>query len=126
MEKLQVNIKVSEELYLRSPDSSELGKRIITGSIELINELGFELFTFKKLGERIGSPESSIYRYFESKQAVLIYLVAWYWSWVDYKLVFAITNIDSTIKFEKKSVIWNIGMLLYSKEILHQLRINKI
>jgi len=95
MKNLQVNIKVSEELYSRNPDSTELGRKIITNSILMIKELGFESFTFKKLGARIGSPESSIYRYFESKHALLIYLVSWYWSWVDYKLVFATTNITS-------------------------------
>ena len=89
MQNLNLHIDVSEELYLRNPDSSELGKRIIKTSIDLIYDIGFEMFTFKKLGEQIGSPESSIYRYFENKQSLLIYLVAWYWSWVDYKLVFA-------------------------------------
>ena len=92
MKNLQVHIKVSKELYLRNPDTTELGHKIISNSIALIKELGFEMFTFKKLGDRIGSPESSIYRYFESKHTLLIYLVSWYWSWVDYKLVFAITN----------------------------------
>lgn len=104
MEKLQVHINVSDELFVRNPDSTELGRKIITNSISLINELGFELFTFKKLGERIGSPESSIYRYFESKHTLLIYLLAWYWSWVDYKLVFATTNIDSPIDRLKRAI----------------------
>lgn len=88
-----VHINVSENLYLRNPDASDLGRRIVTHSIEMIFDLGFESFTFKKLGERIGSPESSIYRYFESKHALLTYLVSWYWSWVDYKLAFAVANI---------------------------------
>ena len=119
MENLQLHIEVSEELYLRNPDSSELGKRIIAGSIDLINELGFELFTFKKLGERIGSPESSIYRYFESKQALLIYLVAWYWSWVDYKLAFAITNIDSPKEKLKRAINVLVQPVLVDYSILH-------
>ncbi len=94
MENLQVNIKIDARLYLRDPDSTALGRRIVASGIELIHSLGFEQFTFKKLGEHIGSPESSIYRYFESKHALLIYLVSWYWSWIDYKLVFATINID--------------------------------
>ena len=36
----------------------------------MINELGFEAFTFKKLGINIESPESSIYRYFENKHTL--------------------------------------------------------
>jgi len=61
----------------------------------MIDELGFEAFTFKKLGERIGSNESSIYRYFESKHTLLVYLISWYWSWIEYRLVFATTNVTS-------------------------------
>ncbi len=98
MDNLQIHIDVSPELYLKNPDSSELGRRIVSGSIELIDALGFEVFTFKKLGERIGSPESSIYRYFESKHTLLVYLTNWYWSWIEYKLVFATANIESPRK----------------------------
>jgi AcrR family transcriptional regulator len=62
-------------------------------SILLIDEIGFDNFTFKKLGEKIGSNESSIYRYFENKHKLLVYLSSWYWSWMEYKLVFATANI---------------------------------
>lgn len=102
MEDLQININVNSEIYLRDPYSSELGHKIISKSIELMDELGFEAFTFKKLGKQIGSPESSIYRYFENKHMLLIYLIGWYWGWLEYTLVFAMTNIDSpTQKLEE-------------------------
>ncbi|EDP97555.1 hypothetical protein KAOT1_20372 [Kordia algicida OT-1] len=101
MEYLQIHIVISEELYTKNPESSELGKKIVSRSIEMIDELGFEAFTFKKLGKSIGSNESSIYRYFESKHMLLVYLLCWYWSWIEYKLVFATTNIQS--KEEKLS-----------------------
>ena len=104
MKNLQIHIEISPNLYLKNPDSSELGRKIVTSSIEMISELGFETFTFKKLGERIDSPESSIYRYFENKHTLLIYLVSWYWSWIEYQLVFATTNIDSPIEKLKKIV----------------------
>jgi hypothetical protein len=86
-------ISINNKLYLKDPETSELGKKIIQNSILLINEIGFEAFTFKKLGEKIHSNESSIYRYFENKHKLLIYLSSWYWSWVEYNLVFATTNI---------------------------------
>ncbi|PTX58773.1 TetR family transcriptional regulator [Kordia periserrulae] len=95
MDNLQVHIVISEELYTKNPESSELGKKIVSRSIEMIDELGFEAFTFKKLGQSIGSNESSIYRYFESKHMLLVYLICWYWSWIEYKLVFATNNIPS-------------------------------
>ncbi|MFT7072884.1 MAG: AcrR family transcriptional regulator [Patiriisocius sp.] len=96
MEMLQINITISPALYTRNPEATTLGKKIVSESIKLIDELGFESFTFKKLGIAIGSNESSIYRYFESKHALLVYLISWYWSWIEYKLVFTTNNIVSS------------------------------
>lgn len=95
MESLQIQITINPQLYTKNPESSDLGKKIVSKSIEMINELGYEAFTYKKLGKAIGSNESSIYRYFESKHALLVYLINWYWSWIEYKLVFATTNVPS-------------------------------
>ncbi|MEQ8908824.1 MAG: TetR/AcrR family transcriptional regulator [Vicingaceae bacterium] len=89
------SIQVCEKLYLKDPESSELGKRILKGSIDQIQELGFEQFTFRKLASEIESTEASIYRYFESKHKVLLYLTSWYWSWMEYRLVFQTANIPS-------------------------------
>lgn len=91
----QIGIKVNEKVYLKDPESSELGKSIIEGGIDLIDEIGFDAFTFRKLAQKIGSTEASVYRYFESKHRLLLYLSCWYWRWLDYKLVLATTNIPS-------------------------------
>jgi AcrR family transcriptional regulator len=91
---------------VKDPETSSLGKKIVEQSILLIDEIGFDNFTFKKLGEKIGSNESSIYRYFENKHKLLVYLSSWYWSWMEYKLVFATTNIvDPTEKLSKAITI---------------------
>ena len=82
-----LKIAVPEKIYLKDPETSELGKKIIEHSIYLIDEIGFESFTFKKLGLKIGSNESSMYRYFESKHKLLLYLTSWYWAWLEYQLV---------------------------------------
>lgn len=92
---LNVHIEINAELYSKNPDTSDLGRRIVSNSIVMINDIGFEAFTFKKLGVVLNSPESSIYRYFKNKHILLIYLTSWYWSWVDYQLVMATTNIES-------------------------------
>jgi AcrR family transcriptional regulator len=81
-----------------------LGKKILEQSIILIDEIGFDNFTFKKLGEKIGSNESSIYRYFENKHKLLVYLSSWYWSWMEYKLVFSTTNIEDKKEKLKKAI----------------------
>ena len=67
-----LRIQIPEQLYVKDPETTDLGKRIVEHSILLINELGFECFTFRKLGAAIGSPESTIYRYFENKHKLLL------------------------------------------------------
>lgn len=101
MQNLLANLKiqVNPKTYVKDPETSDLGKKIIENSILLIDEIGFEEFTFKKLGEKIGSNESSIYRYFENKHKLLVYLSSWYWAWIEYRLVFSTNNIND--KFEK-------------------------
>ena len=94
MEKLNLQIKISSTFYVKDPESSELGRHIISKSIEMINALGFEAFTFKKLGNAIGSNESSVYRYFSNKHMLLVYLLNWYWSWMDYKIVLQTSNLN--------------------------------
>ncbi len=97
-----LKIKINEKLYVKDPETSELGHNILKISIELIDEIGFEAFTFKKLGEQIQSNESSIYRYFENKHKLLMYLSSWYWSWMEYRILFASANVlDPIQKLEK-------------------------
>ncbi len=95
MNTISVHININPGLYKKNPESSDLGKRIVSKSIEMIHEIGFEDFTFKKLGVEITSNESSIYRYFESKHILLVYLINWYWSWLEYRLAYKIQNIKS-------------------------------
>jgi len=95
-------IKVNEKTYLKNPETSELGKRIIEHSITLIDEIGFDAFTFRKLGVIISSNESSIYRYFENKHKLLLYLTSWYWAWMEYQIVIQTFSISiATDKLEK-------------------------
>lgn len=89
----QIVIKLNPKLYLRDPEETELGKRIVGNSILLIDELGFEDFTFKKLATRINSTEASIYRYFENKHVLLVYLTSWYWAWLEYRIDYHTRNI---------------------------------
>lgn len=99
-----IKIQVNPKIYVKDPETSALGKKIIQFSILLIDEIGFDNFTFKKLGESIGSNESSIYRYFENKHKLLVYLSSWYWAWMEYKLVFATSNIENKEDKLKKAI----------------------
>lgn len=106
MKYLLQNLKVSinDKIYIKDPESSSLGKRIVEHSILMIDAIGFESFTFKKLGEKIGSNESSIYRYFENKHKLLLYLTSWYWGWLEYQLVFTTNSIADPNKKLTKAI----------------------
>jgi AcrR family transcriptional regulator len=106
MNNLLSNIKivVPDKIYIKDPETSDLGKRIIQYSIILIDEMGFDNFTFKKLGVEIKSNESSIYRYFESKHKLLLYLTSWYWSWIEYQMVFETHSISNPVEKLKKAI----------------------
>jgi AcrR family transcriptional regulator len=99
-----LKISINDKLFVKDPETSELGKKIIKHSILLIYEIGFEHFSFKKLGSRIGSNESSLYRYFENKHKLMVYLSSWYWSWIEYKLVFATTNVNDPLDKLRKAI----------------------
>lgn len=95
-------ITINKKLYLKDPNVSELGKKIVKHSLDLILELGFEQFTFKKLAADIGTTEASVYRYFENKHRLLTYLINWYWTYLEYKILFHTKNLSKPeIKLKK-------------------------
>lgn len=99
-----LRVSISDSIYLKDPETSVLGKKIIEESILMIDSIGFEAFTFKKLGKKIGSNESSIYRYFENKHKLLLYLCSWYWSWLEYQLVLSCYSLSDPWMILKKAI----------------------
>ena len=129
---MDIKFDLNRSLYNKDPQESALGKKIIEYSIILINDIGFESFTFRKLAVEIGSAEKSIYRYFENKHFLLLFLTSWYWEWVYYLISINIKNLeDPILKLDK--VIDNIvratsenPMNKYINEnILHRVVINE-
>ena len=76
--------------YLIEPDpglalrdtASPMGSRILAEGLVLMNDIGLEAFTFKKLAERIGCTEVTVYHYFANKQRLLQYYFQMYWLWL--------------------------------------------
>lgn len=110
----QMQIRVNEKVYQKDPNSSDLGKRIVGESVLLIDEIGFENFTFGRLAKRLKTTESSVYRYFENKHKLLIYITSWYWGWMEYQMVFSTANIESAEKRLRLSID------LVAKDILEE------
>ncbi len=93
-----IKFSLNEGLYNRDPQDTKLGQNILKHGISLIDELGLEVFTFKKLATQIGSTEASIYRYFDNKHLLLLFLTCWYWEWVHYLIQINLKNIDDPKK----------------------------
>lgn len=123
-----IKISLNEKLYLRDPQESSLGQRIIKHSIVLIDEIGFESFNFKKLAIHMQSTEASVYRYFENKHMLLTYLVSWYWEWVSYLIDINTLNIESSkrkLKIIVKTIVFaskdNPSIEYVNESVLHRL-----
>ena len=127
-----IQIRPNQRLYLRDPQDTKLGRNIIKYSILLVDEIGFEQFTFKKLAERIKSTEASVYRYFENKHKLLTYLVAWYWEWVSFQIDFHVMNIsdpEQKLRIAIKSLVEasmeNPAVDFVNESVLHRVVIDE-
>ena len=128
----QVKFDINEKIYLRNPEMSEIGKLMVKKAIDLIYELGFEQFTFKKLAIEIDSTEATIYRYFENKHRLLLYILNWYWCYMEFMVTLKIENVS-----DKKEQLKIIVQLLthelsesdsqfdYNKKYLNQIVITE-
>jgi hypothetical protein len=124
----QVKFDINEKIFLRNPESSDVGKLMVKKAIDLINELGFEQFTFKKLALEINSTEATIYRYFENKHRLLLYILNWYWSYMEFLVTFKLENVID--KKERLKIIVNLlthelaessSQFDYNKKFLNQI-----
>lgn len=93
MPQVNITVDISKTLYLRDPLETTLGKKIIYHAILLFDDIGFEEFNFKKLAISMSSTEASVYRYFENKYMLLVYLVSWYWDYIHFMILLDTRNI---------------------------------
>lgn len=120
-------VNVNKNLYLKEPFSSELGILVVTDGMLLIQEFGMENFNFKKLAQKIGSTEPAIYRYFENKHKLLLYLTAWYWGYMEHNLVFGTANlIDPQEKLDVAIRLIVNGPIFKENEFLDPLQLREI
>lgn len=99
-----LRVDINSSLYLKDPESSQLGINIVKSSIDLIDANGIEEFNFKKLARVIGSTESSIYRYFENKYRLLLYISSLYWGIMEFQMVVQTNNMSGSLEKLLKAV----------------------
>ncbi|MDZ4758275.1 MAG: TetR/AcrR family transcriptional regulator [Bacteroidota bacterium] len=130
--KYKVSFKVNEAVYIKDPEQTEVGEKIVKSSIDLIHLLGFENFTFKKLAAEIGTTEATVYRYFENKHRLLLYIISWYWNYMEFYLELKLQNVTDP-KMKLKLIIQTLTNELpessagmeYNKEYLNQILISE-
>jgi AcrR family transcriptional regulator len=127
-----LSFKVNKSIYLKDPEGTELGKSIVKGAIDLIYQLGFEHFTFKKLALELNTTEATIYRYFENKHRLLLYILNWYWSYMEYLVVFQLQPIpnfkdklERLVELLSHELPESVGQTDYNKKYLHQIVITE-
>ncbi len=125
---ITIQMKLNERLFLRDPQDTKLGRRIIQHSILLIDEIGFEDFTFKKLADRIQSTEASVYRYFENKHLLLVYLLCWYWEWMKFRIDYNTMNLEDSrekLRIAISSIVdttrRNTSISFVDEDVLHRI-----
>jgi len=98
---VSIQISPNPSLYIRDPQKTTMGRKILEHAISLMEETGLEKFTFRKLANSMDASEITIYRYFENKHKLLLYLLSWYWEWVKYSIRYNIQNLtDSREKLQ--------------------------
>ncbi len=128
MESFSIELQINPKLYLRNPQRSDVGRRILKHSILLIDEIGLERFTFKKLAQKIDSTEAGIYRYFANKQMLLLYLANWYWEWMKVHINLSVHNIDHPVERLRRAIAAvvntakrNTNVEFIDEDILHRI-----
>jgi AcrR family transcriptional regulator len=101
---LNFQVNLNNKLYVRDPEATEIGKIIVRKSVKMISQMGYEQFTFKKLAIEINSTEATVYRYFENKHKLLIYLLDWYWSFIEFQVIFQLNNVTNSKEKIKKVI----------------------
>jgi AcrR family transcriptional regulator len=127
-----LSFRVNERIYVRDPEGTELGKQMVKSAIDLIYSLGFEAFTFKKLALEMNTTEATIYRYFENKHRLLLYILNWYWSYMEYLVVFQLqpmadpkAKLDRLVELLTDDLPESAGQSDYNKKFLHQIVISE-
>lgn len=127
-----IKFQMNQSLYIRDPQTTKLGQKILQYSILMMAEMGFESFNFKKLSLEIDCAEKSIYRYFDNKHMLLLFLTSWYWEWVNYLITINIKNIsypntrlEVAIKCIVKATSENAANEFINERALHKVVINE-
>lgn len=123
-----VQLEINPNLFLNDPQKTKLGRKIIEQSVLLIDEIGLEQFNFKKLAQSISSSEASVYRYFENKHHLFVYLLNWYWEWMIARIDLNTMNISDpndrlrvALRIIVDTANKNMTIEFVDEEILHKI-----
>ena len=99
-----IDVQVPENLYIKNPRESRVGKDILAHGAAMIAKCGIEAFNFLKLASECQCTEATIYRYFENKHKLLLYYLNLFWGWQEYFMVMRTHSVEEPGKRLKEVV----------------------
>jgi AcrR family transcriptional regulator len=114
-----IELQIPNCLFQKNPRETEIGNKLVETATHLIAQLGLEQFTIKKLALETGCTEATVYRYFENKHQLMLYIMNIFWGWQEYLLVFSTQNIHNESEKMKRAIALlanpDFGFLPYRK-----------
>lgn len=99
-----LELQIPESLYLKNPRETAVGISLLEHAATMIASQGIDSFTFRKLSAEAGCTEATVYRYFENKHQLLLYILNIYWGWLEYQLVFDTHNLTDPAEKLKRTI----------------------
>jgi len=109
---LHFQVHIPSRMAQHDPSHSRTGLKILNTAIQLIADEGYEAFHLSRLAEKAGTVESTVYRYFENKHKLLLYISGWYWAYLDFSIDYETREMKDPRQILSKAIEMMAGISL--------------
>ncbi|MFN5207896.1 MAG: TetR/AcrR family transcriptional regulator [Bacteroidota bacterium] len=102
--KLHFQVHIPSRMAQHDPSHSRTGLKILNTAIQLIADEGYESFHLSRLAEKADTVESTVYRYFENKHKLLLYISGWYWAYLDFSIDYETREMKAPAQILNKAI----------------------
>lgn len=101
---LHFQVHIPSRMAQHDPSLSRTGLKILNTAIQMIADEGYEVFHLSRLAEKADTVESTVYRYFENKHKLLLYISGWYWAYLDFSIDYESRNLNEPRQILNKAI----------------------